>query len=475
MTDEKRAYLKREIENRIKNGVCQVLGAGISNLPLVCWLSEKGAKIIVRDMKTADKIDSADEIISLGCKLIAGGDYLDTLPLDCDEKTLIFRSPGMRPDIEQIIKAVERGAMLTSEMELFLLLTPAKVVAITGSDGKTTTTTLTGKMLSNVGRVFVGGNIGKPLLPEVENMTSDDFAVVELSSFQLQTMKMSCQTAAITNITENHLNWHHGMDEYTEAKFNAFRHGECQRLVLNADNEGTLAAGKLASELLPRPRLVFFSLDGNFPECADEKVYIKDDALTWSDGTLERKLLDISSIKLPGRHNVANYMTAIALCLPYLADIDGVKALASEFGGVEHRLELVRVHKEVKYYNSSIDSTPARTAAALSALNEKPIIICGGSDKGVDFVPLARTLCKRAKAVVLTGACRDKILSAFGGMTDKPGIYVEPDFTDAVEKAASLADNGDTVLLSPACASFDAFMNFEERGRTFKKIINSLT
>ncbi len=489
MTADEKRELLTEILNRIENGSCQVLGAGVSNVPLVRWLSSKGADITVRDMKSADKIDCAEEIASLGAALLCGEGYLDSLcHLDEPEKTVIFRSPGMRPDLSEIQAAVDAGAILTSEMELFLLLTPTKVVAITGSDGKTTTTTLTGKILSASvdGRVFVGGNIGKPLLPDVETMTEKDVAVVELSSFQLQTTKRSADIAAITNVTPNHLNWHTGMEEYTESKYNVVLNGECRRLVINTDNELSSKAGELALGLSSPPRLVFFSLNAHsyreaIPEYAEkiqcEALFLRDGRVTWSDGNTEREMLNADEIKIPGRHNIANYMTAIGATLEYITDIEKVRELARTFGGVEHRLEFVREYKGVRYYNSSIDSTPTRTEAALSALLERPIVICGGADKGVSFEPLARALCDKARAVVLTGACRDKILTALtsfeGYDASSLPTYVCPDFAEAVEKSKEIATEGDTVLLSPACTSFDAFKNFEERGNTFKKIVNS--
>ncbi len=467
----------------IENGYCEVLGAGVSNLPLVKWLSARGARITVRDKKQRENIKGFDEIESLGVSLVCGEEYLEGLEnLECPEKTLIFRSPGMRPDINEIAAAVKAGATLTSEMELFFRLTKANVIAVTGSDGKTTTTTLIGKILeeSKKGRVFVGGNIGKPLLPDNDIMTENDFAVVELSSFQLQTMTMSAPTAVITNITPNHLNWHTGMEEYTEAKYNVMRHGECRRLILNADNE---LSKKAAFELKNSANLVFFSLIEDSYEKVVPKgienstvVYEREGIIYFSDGREEKELMKSSDIKIPGRHNVANYMAAFAATMGYVSPED-VKKVATMFGGVEHRIELVRELGGVKYYNSSIDSTPTRTSAALSAFDEKVIVICGGYDKNIPFEPLAVTLCERAKAVVLTGACANKILSALEGYEGYKNsnieVYKEPDFYNAVKKTREIAQAGDVVILSPACASFDAFDNFAERGNAFKKTVNS--
>ena len=473
----------KKILDLIKNGYCEVLGAGVSNIPLIKWLSERGARITVRDLKEREKIKGLDEIEDLGVSLICGEGYLDGLKsLSEPEKTLIFRSPGMRPDIDEIAVAVRAGATLTSEMELFFRITKANIVAVTGSDGKTTTTTLIGKILeeSQKGRVFVGGNIGKPLLPDNDIMTENDFAVVELSSFQLQTMKTSSPTAVITNITPNHLNWHTGMDEYTEAKYNVFRHGENKRLVLSADNE---LSKKAAYEIKNQTDLVFFSLTKDSYEKVvptgiknATAIYEREGMIYFSDGKEENKLMKSSDIKVPGRHNVANYMAAFGATMQHVSP-ECVKRVATTFGGVEHRIELVRELGGVRYYNSSIDSTPTRTAAALSAFDKKVITICGGYDKNIPFEPLAVTLCERAKAVVLTGACADKILSAlesYDGYKDSGlEVYKESDFYDAVRKTKLIAKEGDVVILSPACASFDAFDNFAERGEAFKKTVNS--
>ena len=477
-------YVTEEILNRINNGYCEVLGAGVSNVPLVKWLHGRGAKITVRDIKPRDKIKNIEDIEAYA-SLVCGENYLSGLGCSGDPgKTLIFRSPGMRPDISEIKSAVEKGCLLTSEMELFFRLTRANIIAITGSDGKTTTTTLIGKILeagAEKGRVFVGGNIGKPLLPECDGMTEDDFAVVELSSFQLQTMETSAPTAIITNITENHLNWHTGMEEYTEAKYNVFLHGECKKLILSADNElSRKAACRVDNN---KTKTVFFSLASDSYEKtvpSDIKnataVYERGGVIYYSDGIEEKALMKSSDIKIPGRHNVLNYMAAFAATAEYVKP-EAVKKVAEEFGGVEHRIELVRELDGVKYYNSSIDSTPARTAAALASFKDKVIVICGGYDKNLSYGPLAVTLCDRAKAVVLTGGCADKIMTAIedyeGYKTSGLMVIREPAFESAVKKAKEIAKKGDTVILSPAAASFDAFENFAQRGNTFKKIVNS--
>lgn len=463
----------------LKTRRCTVIGLGISNLPLIDFLLSVGATITARDRKTRNELGAtADELETKGVRLILGENYLDDLSED-----VIFRSPGLRPDRSELSDAVRRGAMLTSEMELFLELTPATVIGITGSDGKTTTTTLTALLLERAcertgkgRRVFVGGNIGTPLLPKVWEMTSDDFAVVELSSFQLQTMRRSPLIAAVTNVTENHLDWHTDMREYIAAKTNIYAHAPNRRLVTNAENPNTVALAEQAD----RPVTYFSSVRTTyeaFPlKSGDQAVYVKDGWITIRNGERELPMGAVSDILLPGRHNLENYMTAVALTEEWILPQD-VRAVATTFGGVPHRLERIRVCEGVTYYNSSIDSTPARTAAALSALEARPIVICGGYDKHLSFDLLADALCRKAKAVVLTGATAPKIRAA---LEERPAVrngtlpvYHAPLFEEAVAMARSLAHDGDTVLLSPACASFDAFRNFEERGDTYRCLVES--
>ena len=461
----------------IRGKRCAVVGIGISNRPLIGFLLMRGAIVCARDKKTREEIgEYADEIEKQGAILKLGEDYLE----DLDEE-IIFRSPGMRPDIPAFAKAVANGAVLTSEMELFFELTPATVIGITGSDGKTTSTTLTGLILSQEykdderTRIFVGGNIGTPLLPMVADMTERDFAVVELSSFQLQAATRSPHVSVITNVTPNHLNWHTGMEEYTYAKTNVFRHAPCRRVVLNAENDITAELGKDVDI----PITYFSSVKESHTEFTlkdgDSAVYVRDGKIyLWSEGT-EREIMQAAQLLLRGRHNLENLMAAISLTFEY-ASAESVREVATTFTGVKHRMEPVRVSGGVTYYDSSIDSTPVRTAAVLSAMPIKPIVICGGYDKRIPFEPLADAICEYAKAVVLTGATAGKILTALSKKADvqegRMPIYMQPDFTEAVKLACTVAQPGDAVLLSPACASFDAFKNFEERGMAFRAIID---
>lgn len=468
------AYADTLIE-KVRKGKTAVLGLGISNIPLVEFLLSYGAEITVYDRKSKEDIGNiAERLEALGVKFITGENYLDDIKAD-----VIFRSPGIRPDKGSIPNAVKNGAILTSEMELFLELTPANVIAVTGSDGKTTTTTLIYNLLKKEfeksGRkVFVGGNIGTPLLPYVNEMSKNDFAVLELSSFQLFTMKRSPYRAVITNISPNHLDWHIDMEEYINSKCNVFMHG-AEELTTNAEND---ICRRIAG--LVDIKKTFFSSKSSgmdvFKRCkdADTALYINDGYICIGNGNEERKILKTDRILIPGIHNIENYMAAISATRG-LVTYETIASVAESFAGVEHRLEFVREYNGVKYYNSSIDSSPTRTEAALSALQVKPIVICGGYDKNIPFAPLAKALCKYAKSVILTGATADKIYTALKEepMFDakKIPIRFEKNFDDAVFCAKNTAQSGDTVLLSPACASFDAFVNFEARGNRFKSIV----
>lgn len=461
--------------NTVSGKRCAILGLGVSNLPLARLLLSFDAHIslTVYDKKTPEEL--GEEALSLaesGVRFVSGESCFDSIEAD-----IIFRSPGIRPDIEGIRKALDRGAMLTSEMEAFLALAPARVFAITGSDGKTTTTTLTGKFLESAGRVFVGGNIGTPLLDKAADMTENDSAVLELSSFQLMTLCASPLCAAITNISPNHMDWHTDEEEYAEAKYNIV--GEnTRRVVLNADSEKTLEFGK--SLLGEGGREIIFFSSTKSPDGLPEgtkAMYLSDGYICYSDGKESVRLLDTRDILLPGKHNVENYMTAMALTYGYVAPAV-YRDVAMSFGGVEHRLELVRTLGGVDYYNSSIDSSPTRTAAALSALKGRDIVvICGGYDKNLSYAPLAESLCDTVRAVVLTGATAPKIKQALeehGYDPERLTVLGSESFEDAVAKASALGRAGGCVLLSPASASFDRFKNFAERGRYFKELVKKL-
>lgn len=473
--------IRTYITDKYSGKDCRVLGFGRSNRPLVEILLSAGARVTVHDGdENILNEEQTRELISKGVNFSVGQGYLQNL---CGD--YIFRSPGIRPDLPEISAAVDNGAKLTSEMELFFEVCPCNIIGITGSDGKTTTTTVTHLLLKTElekkgkGKAYVGGNIGAPLLPLVFEMTEDDIAVVELSSFQLQTMKKSPQRAIITNISPNHLNWHTDMGEYVAAKRNICSHSGVEQLVVNRENtitHGIAQSCDVFTTYFSSTRSSYGEIEPILKKICSA-VYEDGGVIYFDDGKSRDPILRTADILIPGRHNVENYMAAIAVTRG-LVSKETVREVATTFGGVEHRLEFVRERNGVRYYNSSIDSSPTRTAAALSALGKAPIVICGGSEKNISFEGLAIDLCTRVKSVVLTGQSAPHILAEIEKCPsyDKEKLTVKhiPNFDEAVLAAANMAEEGDIVLLSPACASFDAFKNFEERGNRFKTIINGL-
>lgn len=475
--------MRKLLKEYINGRSCEILGLGVSNLPLAEYLLDESVELTVRDGKSMEQLGArAESLKERGGKFILGDAAFEDVGGE-----LIFRSPGIRPDRDFLVSAVSRGGELTSEMELFLTLTPATVFAVTGSDGKTTTTTLTGLFLNAHarkcgGRVYVGGNIGEPLLHSVDSMTESDRAALELSSFQLMRVKDAPHFAAITNLSPNHLNWHTGMDEYISAKLNIVG-DRTRRFVTNADCELTAnIAHRMSEQGGDREIFLFSSRAKSYaevftfsPRDNSRAFFEKDGYIVISDGIREERLLSVSDIRVPGRHNVENFMCAMALTYGQV-DPAVYSEVASEFTGVSHRLELVRTLEGVDYFNSSIDSSPTRTAAALSALHGRDIvIICGGYDKNIPYEPLAEALCRSVRTVILTGATAKKIeralLECEAYSQGHPEYYHASDFEGAVKLAREKAKRGGCVLLSPASASFDAFPNFAVRGDTFRKIV----
>lgn len=430
-----------------------ILGAGVSNRPLIPIFADAGAKVTVCDKN----IELNRDEVSCGREITfqLGNDYLEYLNQD-----YIFRSPGLRFDLPQLKQAVEKGSILTSEMELFLQFCPAKTIGITGSDGKTTTSTLIHLFLKEEGICcHLGGNIGTPLLTKLDEIKETDVVVLELSSFQLHTMKDSPDISVITNLSPNHLDVHKSYEEYIEAKTNIFLHQNKHGvLVLNEDNDDTAKLGIYA-----KGDVRFFSRKRK----AD--VYEKD-GLIYVQGQV---IMNTSDIVIPGGHNIENYMTAIAATLD-LVKKESVIRVANTFGGVEHRIEFVRKVKGISYYNSSIDSSPNRSRATLNVFPEKVIMIAGGKDKGIPYDDLGPVIDEHVKQLILIGATADKIEEAVKKIGSKVTICRCQTYEEAVTLSFESGEEGDVVVLSPASTSFDMFRNFEERGNLFKKLVNEL-
>lgn len=444
------------------------IGLGVSHNDLIKLMLQKGIDITLLDRREADALgEQYNELKDAGVHFCLGDNYLASLT-DYD---VVFRSPGVYFYKEELNRARKNGVVITSEMEVFFDLCPCKIYAVTGSDGKTTTTTLISEMLKASGKkVYVGGNIGRALLPLVEEMTPDDVCVVELSSFQLISMRKSPDVAVITNISPNHLDVHKHMQEYIDCKANLLAHQNAfSKAVLNMDNEtcyrlepyvrGTLSCFSRRNK--PK-RGTFLDEFGNLCKIKDGNTRI---------------LFNKEEIRIPGIHNVENYLAAIAAVDDEVSDQTILK-VAREFGGVEHRIEFVRELYGVKYYNDSIASSPTRTMAILNSFEQKLIIIAGGYDKKIPYDPLGPVLVQRAKILILLGATAPKIEKAVreaeGFAQSGLQIYHVKTLEEAVAKAKELAVQGDVVALSPASASFDLYKNFEERGRHFKRIVEEL-
>ena len=441
-----------------------VLGLGVSNRPLVRLLLQFGCDVTGCDRTDREKLEEEVlELEALGCKLSLGETYLDGIEAD-----VVFRTPGMHPGNPAIEILRSKGAKITSEMEVFFELCKCNTIAVTGSDGKTTTTTLVSELLKAEGKkVWLGGNIGTPLLSFLPQMQAEDFAVVELSSFQLMDMERSAQRAVITNLSPNHLDVHKDMDEYIEAKKNVYKYQNVDGLlVVNADNA-------ITAPLTGNGETRYFSRQIR-PE---NSTYLENGTIYRVKNGVSQAVMPMETILLPGIHNVENYMTAIAVTDGLVSD-DTIRHVAATFGGVEHRIELVRIKDGVRFYNDSIASSPSRTIAGLRSFPEQVILIAGGYDKHIPFDVMGPEVCSHVKKLFLTGATAQKIYDAVVSCPDydegKPEIFVIDDFADTVRAAAAAAESGDVVLLSPACAAFDKFKNFMVRGKFFKKLVQEL-
>ena len=444
--------------HRLKDKKVLVLGLGVSNRPLVRLLLRYGIRVVGCDRTARENLDpEISELEKLGAELHLGEGYLRDISGD-----VAFRTPGLHPLTPELQALRAAGTEITSEMEAFFTVCPCPIIGVTGSDGKTTTTTLIAEILRHAGKtVWLGGNIGTPLLDKAEQMRPTDCAVLELSSFQLMDLHHSCHIAVVTNLAPNHLDIHKDMREYVDAKKNIFlRQTADDTLILNLDNE--LTAGFAASA---KGKVKGFSRK----IVPKNGVCFRDGAIYRGDTLVVRQ----EDVLIPGLHNIENYMAAI-LAVEGLASDDDIRYVASHFGGVEHRIELVRVKDGVRYYNDSIASSPSRTIAGLRSFHQKVILIAGGYDKHIPYDVLGPELAAHVRLLVCTGATGGKIAAAARTQPDAPEIVEIDDFYEAIRYAASRAESGDVVLLSPASAAFDKFKNFMVRGAEFKKTVMSL-
>ncbi len=454
--------------NSLKDKKVAFIGTGVSHMQTIELFCHKGLNVTVCDKKTKEELGKKyAELKNAGAEFSLGEKYLDNV---CGYD-VIFRTPGMNWHNEYLVKARNAGRVVTSEMEVFFDLCPCKIYAVTGSDGKTTTTTLISEILAKSGKtVHKGGNIGRALLPIIEQIKPDDAAVVELSSFQLISMRRSPDVAVITNVAPNHLDVHKTMEEYIDCKKNLISHQNAfTKAVLNKDNEITDGFKPLV-----RGRLLQFSRK---QELSDGAYLDASGKIIMANRGVKTEIMDKDIIRIPGIHNVENYLAAISAVYDDVS-VDDIVYVAKNFGGVEHRIEFVREIDGVKWYNDSIATSPTRTIAGLNSFEQKLIVIAGGYDKKIPYEPLAPYIIEKVKCLVLMGATAPKIEQAVKSCSgfEQSGITLlyADDMEDAVSKAKEFAKSGDIVTLSPASASFDKYVNFEVRGNHYKDIVNSL-
>lgn len=467
----------REFFDNLKGKKVAFVGMGVANVPCAEFMARLGAEVYACDQRNKEYIgiEICEKLEKLGVKFSLGDSYLDILP-DMD---LVFRSHGILPFQNSWIgECIERGQKVTTEMEIFFKLCPAKIFAVTGSNGKTTTTTLIAKMLEKQGRkVYLGGNIGKALMPELETITENDIAVVELSSFQLLTMGNlvnSPDVAVVTNIECTHQDHHISLDEYVDAKRNIliYQNAAC-RTILNADCDYSIGS-RVYHDMRFDVRGKLFEFSIKHP--VENGAYMKDNGdIVYRENDEETYVMNKNDIIIPGTHNIENYCTAISAVWG-MVDVENIKSIAQTFGGVEHRIEFVREYNRIRYYNDSIATSPSRVISGLKAFGKKIIVIMGGSDKGNDMSEMVPYILKYVKLLVLNGATAEKIYDTIISDENYKNSDIKIVKTDYLENALNIAkekaQSGDVVTLCPACPAFDQFKTFEYRGRKFKELVN---
>ena len=458
-----------EFDEFIKYRKVAIIGLGVSNLPLLDYLYEKKARVTVFDDRDSNSINKEilDKISSYNFEMHFGKNCLNNLK----NFNLIFRSPSCLPTKPELVDEANRGAIVITEVELLMQMCPSKIIGITGSDGKTTTTSLINAILQEAGyKTFLGGNIGTPLFTKLPEMTPEDIVVLELSSFQLMGMQISPQISVITNITPNHLNIHKDYQEYIDAKKNIFKYqNQDDILVLNYDNEITR---KCAEEA--KGKVIFFSDKVKL----DNGYIVDDDVIKECEDKIRKHIISVDEVILRGKHNYQNIAAALAATSTLVDSNKSIDAI-KKFKPVEHRIELVKEINKVKWYNDSASSSPSRTLSGINAFKENIILIAGGYDKNLDYSPLAKPIIEKVKSLILIGQTSGKIFDAVKNELEKENKTIDIHMCNTLDEAVTLANKtakpGDVVLFSPASASFDMFKNFADRGNTFKNLVRKLS
>ena len=457
-----------EFNKYLKKKKVAIIGLGVSNLPLLKYMYEKDADVTVFDEKEKEEIPRKllERLQKYGANAFFGKECFKNLK----GFDIIFRSPSCLPTRKELVEEKERGAIITSEIEMLMKIAPCKIIGVTGSDGKTTTTSLIYSILKKARyNTYLGGNIGIPLFTKIDEMRPNDILVLELSSFQLMGMKISPNISVITNITPNHLNIHKDYEEYIDAKKNIFKYqNENDYLILNYDNEITRAC-----KTQSKSKVIYFSSK----EKLDNGFIIDNGIIKECEDGIRKHILNTEDVILRGNHNFENIASAFA-ATKTLVDQDTAIEAVKEFKAVEHRLEFVRELNNVKWYNDSVSSSPTRTIAGLNSFDENIVLIAGGYDKNLDYTPIAKPILKKVKTLILLGATSGKIFEAVKKEEEKEGksinIYMSNTLEEAVNLAKKYAKSNEVVLFSPASASFDMFKNFAERGNIFKNLVNKL-
>ena len=458
----------KEFNEYIRFRKVAVIGLGVSNIPLLDYLYEKKAQVTVFDERTIDEIPQniINKINTYEFKNSFGKNCLENLK----GFNIIFRSPSCLPTKPELQEEANRGAIVTTEVEMLMEMCPCKIIGVTGSDGKTTTTSMINAILQKAGyNTFLGGNIGTPLFTKLPEIKPDDIVVLELSSFQLMNMHVSPDISVITNITPNHLNIHKDYEEYIEAKKNIFKYqDEKGILILNYDNDITRSCSKEANG-----KVIFFSSK----EKLDNGFIVDENVVKECEDKVRKHILNTDEVILRGNHNFQNIATALA-ATKTLVDTDVAVQAIKEFKPVEHRIEFIREIDGVKWYNDSASSSPTRTLSGINAFKENIILIAGGYDKNLDYGPLAKPVVDKVSALILIGQTAEKIFDAVKGEADKQNkkidIYMCDSLEQTIDIAKKSAKKGDVVLFSPASASFDMFKNFADRGEKFKNLVNNI-
>ena len=466
------AYINEKLNefNKYLNGrKTAIIGLGVSNIPLIEYLHQAKANVTVFDKRNIDDIpkEVMDKVTNYGMEFSLGSNYLSKL----DGFDLIFRSPSCLPTTPELRKEAERGALVTTEVEMVIEMTPSTVIGITGSDGKTTTTTLISEIIKAGGyKCFLGGNIGTPLFAQIKDMTPDDVVVLELSSFQLMEMTVSPHISVVTNVTPNHLDYHKDLEEYIEAKKSILKYQtKDDILILNYDNEVTKNYSKEANA-----KVIYFS-----DQVKLENGYIVDDgAIKYCENKLRTHIINTNEIGLIGRHNYQNVCAALAATKTLVSEEKALEVIRN-FTGVHHRLELTKTDESgSKWYNDSASTSPTRTISGLNSFNKKVILIAGGYDKNLDYEPIAKPIVEKCKSLILIGQTKTKILNAvtheLKKQNKKMNILEASSLDEAITLAKQECMQNDIVLFSPASASFDMFNNAYQRGDLFKERVNDL-